>query len=260
MSSGTRRASGSLALLLLAATGPGLAGGGGAAGASQDAGQAAAPEVEARPLDAWGAALEAAQADPDAREVWLELLARESLGFDRQVAANGWAFELAESGDLEGALRIQSILHERLDAEWTLTNLAVSLTRLGRLDETRERLNDFLGRQPRSLGSGRGLRVGRRDRFPGALGPRFGSNGQRPRGFSSGGRPATRGSLVPARMGPDLPPGLPVAPLVRLRAVLPETSVLTRVRQGTGFRCPKGPAGPASPMKKGGASTRDGGF
>jgi tetratricopeptide (TPR) repeat protein len=150
MSSGTRRASGSLALLLLAATGPGLAGGGGAAGASQDAGQAAAPEVEARPLDAWGAALEAAQADPDAREVWLELLARESLGFDRQVAANGWAFELAESGDLEGALRIQSILHERLDAEWTLTNLAVSLTRLGRLDETRERLNDFLGRQPRS--------------------------------------------------------------------------------------------------------------
>ena len=109
---------------------------------------AAAPQEQAP--DAWNAALEAARADSAERGPWLTLLSTEPLDYDRQVAANGWAFELAQAGDIATAVEIQRVLHERLDAEWTVTNLAVSLTRLGRLEDTRAALYDFLERHPRS--------------------------------------------------------------------------------------------------------------
>lgn len=114
----------------------------------------AGPQDEPAPpsaeLDEWSAALETARADVASRGPWLELLANEPLDYDRQVAANAWAFDLAQSGDIDTAVEVQRVLHERLDAEWTVTNLAVSLTRLGRLDDTRAVLGDFLGRHPRS--------------------------------------------------------------------------------------------------------------
>ncbi|MHC4379423.1 MAG: hypothetical protein ACYS26_22720 [Planctomycetota bacterium] len=109
---------------------------------------AAAPQEQAP--DAWSAALDAARADVAERGPWLALLASEPLDYDRQVAANGWAFELAQAGDIATAAEVQRVLHERLDAEWTVTNLAVSLTRLGRLGDTRAVLYDFLERYPRS--------------------------------------------------------------------------------------------------------------
>ena len=112
---------------------------------------AANPQEEAQ--DDWSSALAAARADLSLRDTWLSLLAKEPLDYERQVAANSWAFELAQSGDLATAAEVQSVLHQRLDAEWTVTNLATTLTRLGRLEDTRALLYDYLERYPRS-GSG----------------------------------------------------------------------------------------------------------
>ena len=65
---------------------------------------AANPQEEAQ--DDWSSALAAARADLSLRDTWLSLLAKEPLDYERQVAANSWAFELAQSGDLAGANRV----------------------------------------------------------------------------------------------------------------------------------------------------------
>lgn len=67
-----------------------------------------------------------------------------------QQRAFAWSSERVAAGDLESAAEVQARLHAHLSAEWTAINLALTWTRLGRLDEAREMLGAFLEREPRN--------------------------------------------------------------------------------------------------------------